>query len=217
MITHNILICDEFPLISIGMEIVIKKKYPYCQIYRTKDFSDVLGLLSALSFDLLFIDISKNGFNEYSILNKIKILQPKLNLIVFSFINEFDFKDKCFKYGADAVFNKNCTEESLEQVVNIYLFAGSLFSKKIKLFLEIKPLVKKSSLISTKTDTLSSREYEIASLLISGELCKDIATKLQITRSTVSTYKKRIMLKTSTKNLLQLEKVFISNNYHNTL
>ncbi len=31
MITHNILICDEFPLINIGMKIVIKQKHPYCK------------------------------------------------------------------------------------------------------------------------------------------------------------------------------------------
>ncbi len=173
--------------------------------------------MSTLAFDIFFIDISKNGFNEFSILKKVKIIQPEIKLIVFSFFNEIDFKERCFKHGASAVLNKTCTEESLQQVVNIYLFGGSFFSNKIKLFLEVRPTIKKSNLISNTVDTLSSREYELALLLISGATGIEIANKLKIATTTVSTYKRRILIKTSTKNILQLEKVFKGRNNLNTL
>lgn len=212
MITHNILICDEVPLISVGLETVIKQKYPNCQIFKSDNFENTLSILGKLTFDVIFIDISRNGFNEYSILKKIKIIQPKLTIIVVSFLNEIDFKERCFKHGASAVLNKTCSEESLHQVLNIYLFGGSFFSNKIKLFLEIKPFTKKSKLISTTVDTLSSREYELALLLISGLSGKDIAKKLDIAPTTVSTYKRRILIKTSTTNILQLEKVIKGKN-----
>ena len=210
MITHNILICDELPLIGIGMELVIKRKYPYCQIYITDDFSDVLGLLSTLRFDLLFIDICKNGFNEYSILKKIKIIQPDLTLIILTFFDEFDFKNRSFLHGANAILNKTCTEESIHQVVNGFLFGDSLFNNKIKLYLELRPSAEKNKQISNSINTLSTREYELALLLIGGESCKNIANTLKISQSTVSTYKKRILVKTKTTNILQLEKLFIN-------
>jgi DNA-binding NarL/FixJ family response regulator len=57
-------------------------------------------------------------------------------------------------------------------------------------------------------EKLSSREYEIFKLLADGNGNLEIANKLNIQMSTVSTYKKRIFQKLDVANIAELIKVY---------
>lgn len=68
---------------------------------------------------------------------------------------------------------------------------------------------------------LSSRELECAKLLIKGKSNIEIARKLSLSATTVSTYKKRVLQKTKVKNIVELtmwfnkefKNVFLKNNF----
>ncbi|MBA1419613.1 MAG: response regulator transcription factor [Epsilonproteobacteria bacterium] len=52
--------------------------------------------------------------------------------------------------------------------------------------------------------TLSQREYEVYTLLVSGITSKEIAQKLDLSQKTISTYRTRILKKLSLSNTTQL-------------
>lgn len=54
-------------------------------------------------------------------------------------------------------------------------------------------------------NTLSDREFEIASLLLTGLSINEIAGKIHLQSSTVGTYKARIFEKLNVSNILQLK------------
>lgn len=58
------------------------------------------------------------------------------------------------------------------------------------------------------TTGLSSREFECTKLLMKGKSNTEIAKKLSLSATTVSTYKKRVLQKTKTKNIVELTKLF---------
>lgn len=58
------------------------------------------------------------------------------------------------------------------------------------------------------TTGLSSRELECTKLLMRGKSNVEIAKKLSLSATTVSTYKKRVLQKTKTKNIVELTKLF---------
>jgi DNA-binding CsgD family transcriptional regulator len=55
---------------------------------------------------------------------------------------------------------------------------------------------------------LSSRELECTKLLMKGKSNVEITRKLSLSATTVSTYKKRVLQKTKTKNIVELTKLF---------
>lgn len=208
---YNVLIYDEIPIVRIGLAEVIKAKYPLCDIYLANDTEEFLKYTTILSFDLIFVDILKNGCNEFSLLVKIKKIQPGTKLILFSTSENIDFKKRSFKYGVNAILKKSCLEHSIHQVIDIFLFGGNFSKKSMEDFLELKSRYRKNKTISNSVDSLSLREYELALLIISGEKVINIANNLDLATSTVCTYKKRIFLKTNTKSILQLAEMFRNN------
>jgi len=207
---YNVLIYDEMPIICIGLREVIKAKFPLCDVYIAKDAEEFLKYSTILTFELIFVDISKNGFNQFSLLVKIKKVQPSTKLILFSFFDNVDFKIRSFKYGADAIFKKKCSEQNVHQVIDIFLFGADYSRNLMKESFELKTKYRKIKSDYKHVDSLSLREYELALLIISGEKVRDIASSLDIASSTVCTYKKRIFFKTNTKNVLQLAHMFNS-------
>ena len=196
------------PILSYGLEQIIIKHLPLCDVYRANSLVELEDYCNALLFDIVFLDISFNGFAEYSIIKKTRIIQNKATLIIFSSNNETKFNELCFQYGGNAVLSKQCSEENITQVLNVFLLGGTYFTKKVKLFLDIKKSTNKNKLISNSINTLSTREFELALMMVSGVKGIDIAKSLNIACSTVSTYKKRIFVKTSTTNVLELALVF---------
>jgi len=81
------------------------------------------------------------------------------------------------------------------RAVNEVVNGGVYFSKSIDVVAskDINPL-----------DTLSAREHEIAGMLVKGEGNLEIANKLGIGMSTVSTYKSRIFEKLGVNNVLAM-------------
>jgi len=62
--------------------------------------------------------------------------------------------------------------------------------------------------MSIKPIKLSSRETEVCNLLLAGNSTNKIAEVLNIKCNTVSTYKRLILKKTNTNNLIQLYEVY---------
>lgn len=205
---YNVLIYDEIPIVSIGLGEVVKSKFPLCDIYIAKNTEELLKLMSILSFDLIFLDIVKNGFNEFSLLVKIKKKQPGTKLVLFSISENVEFKKRSFKYGVNAILKKSCPERSIHQIIDIFLFGENISRKLTENFIDFKSRYRKSKNRANSIDSLSLREYELALLIISGEKVIDIANSLDIATSTVCTYKKRIFLKTNTESVIQLAEVF---------
>lgn len=205
---YNVLIYDEIPIVSIGLGKVIKTKFPLCDIYIANNTDDLLKFMAILNFDLIFLDIAKNGFNEFSLLVKIKKKQPGIKLVLFSISENVEFKKRSFKYGVNAILKKSCPELSIHQIIDIFLFGESISRRLTENFIELKSRYRKSKNKTNSIDSLSLREYELALLIISGEKVIDIANSLDIATSTVCTYKKRIFNKTNTNSALQLAELF---------
>ncbi|WP_396147886.1 response regulator [Flavobacterium sp.] len=208
---YSFLIFDEYEILRKALEIIIKRRFPESIVVVCDSIDDVKEVVKVMVFDLAIIDVSHNGIDEFSVLKKVKVLNSKIKILVFSFMNDENYKLRCFKNGASGIINKNCKEENICQAINVLLNGGSFFSKNVKLKLMVRKKIKRHKSVSDDLNTLSAREFELASMLVLGSTNLDISKKLRIATSTVSTYKKRIFLKTNTENVLQLADIFKRN------
>jgi hypothetical protein len=61
MIKYNLLIYDVFPIIEIGLDVIIKDKYEICDVYLAKTANKLISFTTMLAFDLIFVVIVDNG------------------------------------------------------------------------------------------------------------------------------------------------------------
>jgi DNA-binding NarL/FixJ family response regulator len=197
---NNILILDDHLVVRKGMKLFLNDKFKNYIVYECETYPSALDLIARISFDVVFLDININGIENIKMMNEIKAIQPRVKILIFSSHEEKKYGLRYIENGADGFLNKFCSEEIIEK--------GYFYSEAIKEKLTNKS---KSNKNENPLENLSNREFEIAKLLVDGEGNLEIANRLDLKMSTVSTYKNRIFEKLKVNSVIALADVFKEN------
>lgn len=204
----NILLVDDHLVVRKGIELVISDSFPKAIVYNAENYIETLEILKTIDVDLVVLDIIINGIEDIKIMKAIKKIQPKTKILIFSCHEEEFYGLRYIKNGADGYLHKYCSEDKITEAFKNVLNDGYYYSDIIKSKLNLK--TNKKSLLNP-IDALSNREFEIAKMLIDGCGNLEIANKLNIQMSTVSTYKNRVFEKLDINNIVALSSFFKDN------
>ena len=133
----------------------------------------------------------------------------ELKVLIFSMRAEKIYAKRFLKAGAKGFVSKEAPLEEIIKAVNLVLSNKRYISDSLADYLADESL-------STKTDNpfsrLSAREFEIASLLLTGVTISSISKSIDIRVSTVGTHKTRLFDKLGVTNLLELKELATSYN-----
>lgn len=200
----KILIADDHSVVRQGVSLMLKDTFDEIEIEQADSFYETLNLVKDNKFDLLMLDINLPGGDNVSMIEDVRGLQDNLKILMFSAYEEDQYGLRYLQAGAEGYLNKLSSEEKILEAVRAVLDGGVYFGSSVNAaaLKDINPL-----------DTLSAREMEIAGMLVKGEGNLEIANKLGIGMSTVSTYKSRIFEKMGVTNIVAMaEKYWHYNN-----
>lgn len=203
----KLLVYDAIYIIRKGLERVLTNSFPNAEVFTAETFEQVVEYTKTIIFDIVIIDIKNYNVDNFFIIKQIKQNQPNTKILIFSEINEESYSIRCFKNGANGFINKNSTEENIRQAVTLLSVGNFYFLEGVKIrqfFSDKKRSWQKESVL----ESLSTREFQIAKMLSEGEPNISIASKLNLSMSSISTYKKRVLLKTNTHNILEIAELF---------
>ena len=143
--------------------------------------------------DIVFCDINMPEINGIDLIKKIKKTNLSCKVIMMSMYTQKNIIKKALKNNADGYLTKNCSIEDIKKVVS----NSFLPQKKI----EVKTVEKNinNDEFSIKF-SLTNREKEIIAEILKEKSNSEIAEILQISKRTVETHRKNIMLKLNVKN-----------------
>ncbi len=198
---RKILLADDHSVVRQGISMILKESYQDLTILHAADFEAALTLLKTNIVFLIVLDISIPEGKGVQMIEMVKAIQPKIKILVFSAYEEELYAMRYLKAGADGYLNKLSSEVEFRQAFKSMIEDGTYMSEAIKKKIISASLNKKSD---NPLDILSNREIEIARLLVKGEGNLEIANKLNLQNSTVSTYKNRIFEKLAINNTVAL-------------
>ncbi len=204
----NILLVDDHFIVRKGIELIINSFFPKAIIHNAENYSEASVVLSTINIDLVVLDIIINGMENIKVMKELKNIQSITKILIFSCHEEENYGLRYIKNGADGYLHKYCSEEKIVKAINEVLNAGYFYSEDIKNKLDNNS---KRKPILSPIDSLSNREFEIAKMLIAGSGNLEIANKLNIQMSTVSTYKNRVFEKLDVGNIIALSDFFKEN------
>jgi DNA-binding NarL/FixJ family response regulator len=205
---HNIIIFDTVYVINIALQSLLKSKYPKCDIDITTNHESLNYILQKKKYSILIIDIFNSDYINSSFFKEMKKNYPSMKNILFTENRNEIALQKCLKEGADVYLSKNSDEKKILNTVKLLFEGDNGFHKKVKLNAKKHINIKNNDKYNSN---LSSREIQIASLLLKGKTITYISEILKITKSTVSTFKKRIFIKTKSNNIIELDAYFNNN------
>jgi DNA-binding NarL/FixJ family response regulator len=201
----NILIVDDHLVVRTGVSIILEEKIKHISISTTENYCETLTLLKEKNFDLIILDINIPGGRNTSMIEEIRNIQEEVKILIFSVYEEDTHACPYIIAGANGYLNKLSDKKKIINAVDTILKSGNYLTPKI-----INTLINASTNKETinPLDKLSNRELEISELLVKGDGNIEIANKLNIQLSTVSTHKNKIFQKLQIKNIIELMSIF---------
>jgi len=205
----EILIADDHGIVRLGTSIVVKEAVPLSQITQAEDFDEMIHLLSKKKFDLLLLDINMPGGNNIKMVEKVLSLLPAIKILVFSSYDESVYALRYLQAGACGYLNKNSSNADLKEAVLSVLNNGKYMSADVReLYYNSLTQGKAASQGDNPLNKLSNREVDVAKHLVQGLGIMEVSKALNLSTSTVSTYKTRIFEKLQIENIAELIETF---------
>ncbi|TDE31769.1 MULTISPECIES: response regulator transcription factor [Flavobacterium] len=207
---NKILIINDCLVVRAGVAIILKQHIKNLNISNAENFIQAIEILKTSYFNLIFFGINIRGGKNLGMIEDLRAIQPDVKILIFSVFEEDQYACRYILSGANGYLNKSCSEKKIIEAVTIILENGKYISSEIANKIVEATLNKKTI---NPLDLLSKREFEITSLLVNGNGNLEIANKLNIQMSTVSTYKIRVYEKLKINNLVELIGVFKTHIY----
>lgn len=201
----KVLIADDHSVVRQGVSLILREAFIGMEVVHTDSFSNAVAILTNNFFNLLLLDINLPGGNRIAMIEEVRTVQKETKILMFSAYDEEQYALRYIKAGAQGYLNKLSSEDKIIEAVKA-IFDGSTYIGD-----KIRDKVSESTLnkeFANPLDILSGRELEIAGLLAKGDGNLEIANKLDIGTSTVSTYKSRIFEKLGVNNVVSLVEKF---------
>jgi DNA-binding NarL/FixJ family response regulator len=197
----SILLADDHSVVRQGISMILKDSYKDLNILHAADFDTAMALLKDNAVYLVVLDISIPEGKGVQMVELIKSINTEIKILIFSGYDEDLYAMRYLKAGAEGYLNKLSSETEFKKAFKAMMEESAYMSDAIKQKIINASLQKKSD---NPLDILSNREIEIARLLVQGEGNLEIANRLNLQNSTVSTYKNRIFEKLSISNTVAL-------------
>jgi DNA-binding NarL/FixJ family response regulator len=143
--------------------------------------------------DIVFCDINMPEINGIELIKKIKKINLSCKVIMMSMYTQKNIIKKALNNNADGYLSKNCSVDDIKAVIS----NSFLPQKKIRVQTVDKNI--NNDEFSMKF-SLTSREKEIINEILKEKSNSEIGEILQISKRTVETHRKNIMLKLDVKN-----------------
>jgi DNA-binding NarL/FixJ family response regulator len=148
------------------------------------------------------MDVQMPNTESISTLTTVITKYPGASVLIYSMCSETIYAKRFIKAGAKGFLSKEAPLSELKTAIHQDLNNKKYISEAVVEMLtedihQDKP--------SNPFSILSPREFEIVSMLLSGNTLSDISHALNIQPSTVATHKARVFEKLKVKNILELK------------
>ncbi len=188
----HILIVDDHAVLRKGLKQILTDEFPLAEVEEARDAETAWELISTREFDAVISDLTMPGRSGLELAQQVRQAYPNLPFLVLSTHPEDQFAIRAFKSGASGYLSKDIAAEELVNAVKKILQGRKYVSPSIA--------EKLASSVGNQTsmqqhEILSNREFEVFKQIAAGVSISDIADKLKLGVSTISTFRSRVLVK----------------------
>ena len=188
----RILIADDHAILRRGLKEILVREFGSLECGEAGNAQQVLSEVQRHDWDLVILDVTMPGRSGLDILQDLKGLRPKLPVLVLSVFPETQLGRRALKAGASGYMNKESAPEELIMAVRRAL-GGGVYVSPVLAEVLARDLGRPAD--EPLHERLSNRELEVLRLLGSGKTISQIAELLNLSATTVSTYRAHILEK----------------------
>jgi len=205
----RILIADDHVVVRKGLRQILTEEFLAAHIGEAADADELFTRVLKEEWDVVITDISMPGRSGLEVLQQIRQHYPKLPVLVLSIHPEDQYAIRVMRAGASGYLNKDSAPEELVKAVHRVLLGKKYITPALA-----EKLAETLDQDADKLphELLSDREFEVLKLLAAGMAVAEIAEKLALSPTTVSTYRARVLQKMNARSNADLTRYAIEHN-----
>lgn len=204
----TIYIADDHQLIREGLKKVLKGEDGLTVAGDTGNPDEILPFLEKHDTGVVILDLNFPSRSGLEILKDIKSIYPETAVLILSMNPEEHYAVRALKAGASGYLTKESAAEELIAAIHKAAAGGKYISSHLaeKLAFDLD-----ATLSKTTHQMLSDREFEVLILIAKGKPQNEIAAELNLSPSTVNTYRGRVIEKMGFKSNAELVQYAVKN------
>jgi DNA-binding NarL/FixJ family response regulator len=188
----SVLITDDHPVVRRGIRQILEDDNRIGLIHEAVNGKELIDRMKVQMYDVILLDISLPGSSGLDLINQIRKIQKSAAILMLSIHSEEMYAVKALRYGASGYLTKlSAPEELITAIIKVSkgerYISASLADKLADI------LISESEI--PLHELLSARELEVLSLFAAGKTVVQIASGLYLSPKTISTYRKRLLVK----------------------
>ncbi len=214
MAPYRILLADDHTLFRKGIRNIIESAPDLEVVGEAGDGLILLDVLKKNAPDLVILDISMPNLRGLEATREIKILAPKVKVLILTMHKDKEFVYHAVRAGAEGYLIKEDADTELFTAIHTIRNGGNYISPLLS-----GPLTYELILAAQKgqaagpPDPLTLREREVLKLIAEGATNKQIAEALSISIRTVENHRANMMQKLKLRKTANLIKYALQYNY----
>lgn len=197
----HILVADDHAIVREGLKRLLESASGDWAVTEAADSFAALDLLRREGFDIAIFDLSMPGMGGLELLARVRLLHPKMPVIILTMRAEEHYARRAFEAGARAYITKDTAATDLVAAVR-KVAAGGVYVSESLAEQMVMHLGARSG--GASIDKLSDRELDVMRRLVAGQTPTEIAAALHLSIKTVSSHKTRIHAKLELPSLAAL-------------
>ncbi|GAB2840703.1 response regulator transcription factor [Ferruginibacter profundus] len=202
------LLVDDHIVVRSGIQGLLSEIFKPCEIHEAGDSESATEKLKQHQYDLIMMDIQMPNSDTMGLMEYIQVRYPEAKVLIFSMSAENIYAKRFLKAGAMGFLSKDSSLDEIKKAINMVLNNRKYISES---FAEMLADASFAGTPDNPFDKLSPREFEITSLLLTGQSVSEISKTLHLQISTVGTHKSRVFEKLKVTNILELKE--LANSY----
>jgi two-component system response regulator NreC len=189
----QVMLADDHNVVREGFAALLGQEPDIAVVGQAADGNQAVEMIRELRPDVAIIDLNMPKLHGVEVIRRTRRADSQVKVAVLSINRDQKVVTEAIRLGANAYLLKDGPARHLIEAIHIMMDGG----------IYISPLLQPQALLAPPRraqaadplESLSSREYQVFSLLVEGLRAKEIAVRLDISPKTVDTYRSNIMRK----------------------
>lgn len=205
----KVFIVDDHVIFRNGLRTILNKVENFQIVGEASNGSEFIAALKNTDPDIVLMDIKMPVMDGVEATQRALEINPDIKIIALSMFGDEEYLQEMIRAGVSGFLIKNVTRKILTHAIEVVCNGGNYYSEELLVL-----FTKKYFSESIKEDDdlqITKREMEVLQLVSEGLTNQEIADKLFISKRTVDGHKNNLIVKTGSKNIVELLKFAIKN------
>lgn len=188
----KVFVSDDHTIVRQGLKQIVADIDDIEVVGEAGSGRETLGLLSKQDCDIVLLDITMPDKSGIEILKDLKKLRPELKVLMLTMHPEEQYAIRALRAGAYGYLTKESAPDELVSAIRKVVSGSRYISEALAIKLADQLVTPAEEPLHQR---LSDREFQIMLMIASGKKLNEIANTLFLAKTTISTYRHRVLQK----------------------